>query len=255
MSTKKDFCFVIMPFKKDMQEVYDDVIKPAVEEAGIACIRADELVGAASIIRKIIEHIYDAKIVIADMTGKNANVFYELGIAHALGNNTIVISQEEPPFDHKSYKVIMYENTIGGGRKLHKELVQNIKTVDEWSTVPTNPVWDFLPGETKEKVPVFEFDKLKSELEAKQKLLDEVQKQLKDMQRDKAMIDSLKAKSEELEHLRNILKGLLPPELLQGKSDVVKVMEEINNKFEVSVDESSNQSGEKSKKLTFRKVN
>lgn len=259
MSTKKDYCFVIMPFNKEMQDVYEDVIKPSIEESGIRCIRADEMVGAANIVRKIIEYIYDAKVVVADLTGKNANVFYELGIAHCFGNNTIVLSQEEVPFDVKNYKVIMYENTISGGKKLHKELVQNIKTIEEWSAGPTNPVQDFLPAEAKKVVPSAEFEALKSEFDKNRTQLTEAQKKLEELEDDKSMIDSLKAKSEELEHLREMLKLLFPPELLRGKADLAEVVEEIINQVEkdgtVSVDVNSQQPGTTTKKLTFKKVN
>lgn len=251
MSAKEDFCFVIMPFKEEMKEVYEYLIKPSVEETGIKCVRADELDGPANIVRKIVEYIYDARVIVADLTGQNANVFYELGIAHSLGNNTIVISQEDVPFDVKSYKFIKYENTAAGGRKLYKELMENVRTVEQWSKKPTNPVQDFLPDEAKKNVSAIDFEKLKAEHEAVKKQQSDTQKKLTELEKDRAQIESLKTKEKELEQMRKWFKEILPPELLQGKTDVLEAMKEI----EVSVDETSNQLGEKSKKLTFKKVN
>jgi len=153
----------------------------------------------------------------------------------------------------------MYENTITGGKKLHKELVQNINTIEEWSAGPTNPVQDFLPAEAKKFVTAAEFEKLTSDFEVSKNHLSETQKKLLELEDDKAMIDSLKAKSEELEHLREMLKLLFPPELLRGKADLAEVVEEIINQVEkdgtVSVDVNSLQPGTTGKKLTFKKVN
>jgi len=77
---EQGFCFVIMPFKDEMKGVYEGAIKPAVESLGLECIRVDEIDGSGNVVRRIIERIHEAKAVIADLTGKSANVFYELGI-------------------------------------------------------------------------------------------------------------------------------------------------------------------------------
>lgn len=84
-------CFVLMPFKDDMKEVYRDAIKPACKRASFVSLRVDELKGAFNINRKIIEHIFSSDAIIADLTDWNPNVFYELGVAHAIDNKTITI--------------------------------------------------------------------------------------------------------------------------------------------------------------------
>ena len=84
-------CFVIMPFGMVGTEdhtrnlkIYRQLIKPVVEECGYESIRADELEHFGNITRDIIELLYESDLVVADLSGKNANVFYELGVRHAL---------------------------------------------------------------------------------------------------------------------------------------------------------------------------
>src|SRR4051794_7114624 len=116
----KRSCFVIMPIgdpnldrsKYELfKEIYEDVIAPAVRAAtpDCECIRADEIKEAGSIIRDIVSQLCDADLVIADLTDKNPNVFYELGVRHALGKPTILISQriEDVPFDLRPYRTII----------------------------------------------------------------------------------------------------------------------------------------------------
>lgn len=91
---KKKFCFVIMPFKGDLKEVYEKAIKPASKEAGFTPLRVDEVPGIYNINRKIIQNIFTSEVVIADLTGWNPNVFYELGVAHSIDNKTIPIIQQ-----------------------------------------------------------------------------------------------------------------------------------------------------------------
>ena len=157
-----NYCFVIMPFDRKLLGIYKHAIKPVVQEYNLKCIRADEISGTGSIVRRLIEHIYHAKIIIADFTGQNPNVFYELGIAHAIGNNAIVISQsiEDVPFDVKSYRAIIYSDTAEGAENLKSELRDAINTFSEWSSKPSNPVKDFLPQEIDKKE-----EKLKEQLE------------------------------------------------------------------------------------------
>lgn len=148
----EEFGFVIMPFDPQMQPVYDDAIKPAVESHGLKCVRVDEISGTGNIVRRIIENICRARVVIADLTGKNANVFYELGIAHSLGNNVIVLAQDigkDVPFDVKNYKVIPYSMTWRGDKVLRDQIQEAIATLGDWSRGPSNPVQDFLPAEAR----------------------------------------------------------------------------------------------------------
>ncbi len=124
-SVRLGYCFVLMPFSEALTEVYEDCIKAAILELGMKCKRADDIFHNTSIMEVIWTEICSSEIIIADLTDKNANVFYELGIAHTLGKETILITQDPEfvPFDLRHLKYIEYKNT---GRGL-KDLKQNIK--------------------------------------------------------------------------------------------------------------------------------
>jgi hypothetical protein len=66
---------------------------------------------------------------IAELTGKNANVFYELGLAHAMQKNVILITQrlEDVPFDLRHYRCLVYENSIVGAANLKTTLKTTLK--------------------------------------------------------------------------------------------------------------------------------
>src|ERR1051326_2138733 len=86
-------CFVALPLRKPFTDYYNGIIKPAVAEAGLNTITSDEIYGTGPIIQDIWGHIWTSAIVIADVTNKNPNVNYELGLCHAIGVPTIIISQ------------------------------------------------------------------------------------------------------------------------------------------------------------------
>jgi len=148
-SVMKPTCFVLMPFAEDFDEVYDHAIRPAAEAAGFDCDRADHAFGPRAIISNIIEGAFSADVIVADVSGSNPNVFYELGIAHAIDNKTIVICErtEEPlPFDLAAYRVIFYRRGIVGIKEdLRRRLERDLKQLDSWKKHSTNPVQDFRP--------------------------------------------------------------------------------------------------------------
>ena len=104
----KNKCFMIMPFDSKFDIVYGSV-KDALEIAGYNCVRADDISGSTAIMNKILQEMLSAQFVIADLSTSNANVFYELGIAHSFkdAKNVIIIKgkDEKCPFDltHLSY--------------------------------------------------------------------------------------------------------------------------------------------------------
>ncbi len=119
-----------MPFKDGLTEIYNSVIKPTVENknTGLICRRADDFKTNKAIIQDIWKAICEARVIIADLTGLNANVMYELGVAHTIGKETILIYQlaegDEPkfPFDLSHIRRIEYQNSVAGGAKLRKDL-------------------------------------------------------------------------------------------------------------------------------------
>jgi|GEM_PF-5687645 len=124
----QDSVFVLMPFSESLSNVYDHAIKPVVEQLGMSCKRADEIYSASSILSDVWGSIQTADIVIADLTAKNPNVMYELGLCHALWKQVILISQnrDDVPFDLKQWRVIWYDFTFAGAARLKEELTRAI---------------------------------------------------------------------------------------------------------------------------------
>jgi hypothetical protein len=106
--------------------VYKLGIKPACQAAGAYCERVDEQIFDERILDRIYNQIAKADLVIADMTGRNANVFYEVGYAHALGKLTILLTKnaDDIPFDLKHFPHIVYGTKIS---VLQAELEKRVK--------------------------------------------------------------------------------------------------------------------------------
>lgn len=110
----KPFAFVLMPFSPDFEDIYKLGIRRACENAGAYAERVDEQIFEGSIVQRIYNQIARADVIVADMTGRNPNVFYEVGYAHALGRPVILLAQssEDIPFDLKHYTHIIYNRRI-----------------------------------------------------------------------------------------------------------------------------------------------
>lgn len=106
----KETCFVLMPFSDPFNKYYEVIIAPAIEGCGIRSERADSLFGPANIVYDIWDGIKRAKILIAELTGRNPNVMYELGLAHAIEKPVILLTQDiaDVPFDLRSLRCIVY---------------------------------------------------------------------------------------------------------------------------------------------------
>lgn len=106
-----DTCFVMMPFGAWFDKYYQEIYAPAIKEAGFEPVRADELFSTGSVMEQIWEQIEKAKLLLADLTGKNPNVFYELGLSHAARKPVIFTSGEleDIPFDLRHLRVIIYD--------------------------------------------------------------------------------------------------------------------------------------------------
>lgn len=106
-------CFALMPFKDPHFEIYETAIVPAVEKQGLRALHAGEIFGNREIVEDIWDSICSARIIVADVTGRNPNVFYELGICHTLGKECIVITQnrEDVPFDIRHRRFLEYDPT------------------------------------------------------------------------------------------------------------------------------------------------
>lgn len=104
-------CFVMMPFGNWFDKYYQDIYVPAIREAGFEPVRADELFSSGSVVEQIWEQIKKARLLLADLTERNANVFYELGLAHAAKKPVVFTAPkvEDVPFDLRHLRVIIYD--------------------------------------------------------------------------------------------------------------------------------------------------
>lgn len=145
--------FVLMPFDAEFSSVYSDLIKPALENAGYEVERADEPLERQNVLRTIVRRIYEAELIVADLTGGNPNVFYELGIAHGLGRPTVLITQapdgapSDVPFDLRSYRIEFYSTRFDEIGKLASALETVGKEHLAGNVVFGNPVSDFVTAE------------------------------------------------------------------------------------------------------------
>jgi Domain of unknown function (DUF5919) len=106
-----DKCFVLMPFTEPFNDYYKTILVPAIKAAGFESIRADEIYGTKPIIEDIFDNIRNSTALVADVTGKNPNVNYELGVAHALNRPVVILSQsiDDIPFDYRHLRAIIYD--------------------------------------------------------------------------------------------------------------------------------------------------
>ncbi|MDB6059498.1 MAG: hypothetical protein JWO95_3342, partial [Verrucomicrobiales bacterium] len=106
-----DTCFVMMPFGHWFDRYYQEIYVPAIKEAGLEPVRADELFTTGSVVEQIWEQISKSKVLLADLTDRNANVFYELGLAHAAKKPVIFTAAktDDVPFDLRHLRVIIYD--------------------------------------------------------------------------------------------------------------------------------------------------
>jgi hypothetical protein len=127
--------FMVMPFgPEDLQVVYDDFVKPVVElKCGLKCVRGDDMFGSDVIMEDVLAAIRKAKVVIADLTGQNPNVFYEVGIAHASGTPVLLITQslDDVPFDLRHRRVLPYDYTPHGCKRLEIQLEEHLRQMFE----------------------------------------------------------------------------------------------------------------------------
>lgn len=125
MYVKKQMALCLMPFNKRFDKIYDTV-KKSCKHCNFECLRSDDHVTPGSILKQIVEMILEAQIIIALIDGRNPNVFYEIGIAHALGKNVILVSDyndNQIPFDLRSNRFVLYH----GEKELEQKLIKTLK--------------------------------------------------------------------------------------------------------------------------------
>ena len=143
-------CFVIMPFstskshtEEEWTEVFETFFKPAWNSYNIDCYRTK--VPRGSITKDVIEKLYSASVVFADLTDSNPNVMYELGVRHTFKKPSVMVKAKgsEIPFDVNDYNVFEYEYTPKGLNDLKNHLISVIEDIRKFPNKADNPVWDF----------------------------------------------------------------------------------------------------------------
>lgn len=132
--TESDYCFVLMPFSEghDLQRVFSEHVKAVLEtRCGLRCERADDIYGISGVMQSVWEGINRARLVVAELTGRNPNVFYELGIAHTLGKPVIMLTQSMDfvPFDLRHLRCIVYDYKPGDIKRFEMVLERTVRTV------------------------------------------------------------------------------------------------------------------------------
>lgn len=140
--------FVLMPFDDEFDDVFEHLIKKPLEAIGYRVRRADSLFNQQQILKDVVRGIADAAVVIADVTGLNGNVLYELGLAHAMGKRTVMITQrlDELPFDLRPYRANEYSTSFNRAEDLSYLLTDIGRAVFDDSADFGNPVQDFAPS-------------------------------------------------------------------------------------------------------------
>lgn len=152
MKSDKMSAFVIMAFDPEFEAIYSDLICPSLEQVGYEVSRADSLMSQQNILKGIIRQIAASDLIVAELTALNPNVFYELGVAHALRKPTILLTQslEDLPFDLRSYRVVPYSTRFDEIGKLSSSLATIAERAKSDSIPFGNPVIDFLPAPSDE---------------------------------------------------------------------------------------------------------
>lgn len=131
---EENICFTVMPFGGWFDKYYSQIYKPAIERAGFIPKRADDLSRPGTIINDIWQYTQNAKIILADLTGRNPNVFYELGLAHSLAKPAVLVAESisDVPFDLRSLRVIEYDkNAHNWGEVLAEKITNSIVELDK----------------------------------------------------------------------------------------------------------------------------
>jgi hypothetical protein len=128
---RTDNCFVLMPFREPFSTIYRDHILPVVERLNFRCLRADDFYGPNAVMRDVWNGINNCRFLIAELSSRNPNVMYELGIAHTIGKEVILICQDssDVPFDFQHLRYFRYDYTPRGCAGLEENIERCISQI------------------------------------------------------------------------------------------------------------------------------
>lgn len=146
----KKICFVISPIgddesdtRKRSDQVLKHIISGAVEQLGYEVIRADKISEPGIITHQIIQHIVDAPLVVADLTERNPNVFYELALRHAIRKPLVQLIKkgELIPFDVAATRIIQFDlHNLDSVDAAKQEIIAQVKSLEAGKNDTDNPI-------------------------------------------------------------------------------------------------------------------
>lgn len=179
--------------KQEWTGIFKGIIKPAVEESGLGYECERSVAERENIVKGILEALNKANVVIADLTDKNPNVFYELGVRHTLTNRTILIAQSEQhiPFDLRPYPTTFYSKSLTNIEEFKNDIRKKLEDIEKNPERSDNPVADFLKKRNidllaaEKKTNLGKLSALTFELSRNLSAVDTVVKNLKKIQKER----------------------------------------------------------------------
>jgi hypothetical protein len=134
VTSARPLAFVVMQFNPpEYEELFNDVITPVCDKMGLEAFRSSQTYYPGLVIADIQRQIRESRVIIAEITPVNPNVYYEVGYADAIGKPVILIADggklDQLPFDVRAFRTLFYENTIGGKSKVEKTLTEFLRNI------------------------------------------------------------------------------------------------------------------------------
>ncbi len=128
---EKPKAFVVMQFSEPYNEVYSEVIRDACKLFGLEAVRADEIYGPGLIIKDVIDQILSSRVIIADISPPNPNVYFEVGYALAWSKPIVLLAKKgtDLPFDVSAFRVLFYEDSISGKSRVEEGLKRHLRAI------------------------------------------------------------------------------------------------------------------------------
>lgn len=153
-------CFVLMPDEGNFAGNFANIYKQAIEETGLIARKTEGIYSTSPNINKIWDFVCSSDIILADLTSKDPNIMYQLGLAQAIQKPTILISEnlEDVPFDLKNMSIILFDKKISGWEiKLKEDIILFLKNTIKAPLESVLPI--FIKTKPNEAQTVSEFQK------------------------------------------------------------------------------------------------
>ena len=200
-----------MPFDTELNDVYNLFISKTLIEEGFEVTRADNINNQQNILHDIVGAIVQSDIIVADLTGSNANVFYELGIAHTFDKPVILLTQdiEDVPFDLRSNRLLIYSTHFAQIERAQERLASSANGFLDGTSKFGNPVTDYRAVYSPESVKSFSASvtpETDSSEQANQ-LKEDNEENEEDENDDRGFLDHLEAVEQDFTELKEIMDG------------------------------------------------